>query len=56
MKCSICKKEIKKTDFGWDKGNNAEPINSGRCCDKCNEEVVLIERIRQFKIRNRGEN
>lgn len=22
-------------------GNNAEPINNGRCCDDCNEMVIL---------------
>lgn len=33
-KCSICRK-------GYDgHGHNAEPINSGYCCDKCNKEVL----------------
>lgn len=44
MICSICKKEIPSRD-GWDKGNNAEPINKGRCCDYCNETVVIPARI-----------
>ena len=39
MKCSICKDEIK----GY--GNNAEPVNGGRCCDKCNMEVVIPARL-----------
>jgi len=47
MKCSICKKKIKPNITGWDKGNNAEPINSGRCCDECNQKVI-VERIRRM--------
>ena len=38
-KCSICKGEIK----GY--GHNAEPVNSGRCCDNCNLTVVIPRRI-----------
>jgi len=53
MKCSICKKEIKPNSRGWDKGNNAEPINNGRCCDKCNIEVVLKERIKRHYEKNK---
>ena len=34
-KCSICKEEY----IGW--GNNAWPINEGRCCNDCNDKVVL---------------
>jgi hypothetical protein len=37
--CSICKKKYE----GF--GNNAEPINNGRCCDECNK-IVLLERIK----------
>lgn len=33
-KCSICKKNYQ----GY--GNNAEPINKGRCCDDCNMLVI----------------
>lgn len=40
--CSICKKEYS----GW--GNNAEPVNSGRCCDKCNTEKVIPARLALF--------
>ena len=32
--CSICR--VAYEGFG----NNAEPINSGRCCDACNEKVI----------------
>lgn len=44
MKCSICFKEIENKN-GWDKGNNAEPVNNGRCCDNCNSTVVVPARI-----------
>ena len=41
MKCSICKEKIE----GF--GNNAQPINDGRCCDDCNMLVVLA-RIKEM--------
>ena len=47
-KCSICKKEF--TGFG----NNAEPLNNGRCCDECNLSFVLPERIRNH-LKNKEE-
>ncbi len=37
--CSICGKEFE----GF--GNNAEPVNDGICCDKCNTEVVIPRRL-----------
>ena len=55
MKCSICGYEIKPKIVGkdketgktitWKDGNNAQPINDGRCCDYCNENAVIPERI-----------
>lgn len=42
MKCSICKDEIKGH------GNNAQPINNGKCCDKCNITKVIPERIKKL--------
>ena len=39
MKCSICDKEEK----GY--GNNANPLNSGRCCDECNLKFVIPRRM-----------
>jgi hypothetical protein len=36
--CSICGKRY----FG--PGNNAQPVNDGRCCDDCNETRVLPAR------------
>ena len=57
MKCSICKKEIEKqyTSEGkmfWDQGNNAEPINNGRCCDVCNSTVVIPARLKLIRGKN----
>lgn len=46
MKCSICNHEI-PTKGGWDQGNNAQPINDGRCCDDCDSYVVIPTRLRQ---------
>jgi len=42
--CSICQAEYE----GF--GNNAEPINDGRCCDNCNWAVVVPARINRIKI------
>ena len=46
MKCCICKQEIVTDPNGWNKGNNAEPVKSGRCCNTCSSVIVLPERIR----------
>ena len=40
MICSICDDVI---EDGF--GNNAEPINSGRCCDLCNYAMVIPMRM-----------
>lgn len=40
--CSICRH--KYSGFG----NNAYPINNGRCCDVCNAEVVVPARIKNY--------
>jgi hypothetical protein len=37
--CSICGEPY--TRFG----HNAEPINHDRCCDKCNQDVILPARM-----------
>jgi len=46
MKCSICGKEIEANAWGYDQGNNAQPINDGRCCEECNNTKVIPERLR----------
>jgi hypothetical protein len=47
IKCSICKKPIEPKGT-WIWGNNAEPINDGRCCDFCDDMIVIPERIRIY--------
>ena len=49
-KCSICEGHIEplRNDSGedvWEGGNNAEPVNDGRCCNQCNMTVVIPARI-----------
>lgn len=48
MKCSICQNEIPVKQGGWSSGNNAQPVNDGRCCDECNAEVVIPARLALF--------
>jgi len=40
--CSICQ----STYTGW--GNNAAPVNAGRCCDECNDFVVIPARLHKI--------
>ena len=44
MKCSICK----YNDIGK-YGNNANPINQGRCCDWCNANFVMPARFKMYE-------
>ena len=37
--CSICGAIF----HGY--GHNAQPVNNGRCCERCNREVVIPTRI-----------
>ena len=48
MKCSICQNEIQAVG-DWTQGNNAEPVNNGRCCDHCNATVVIPARLTQMR-------
>lgn len=48
IKCSICGKLIEPNAFGWIYGNNAQPVNNGRCCDFCNYNVVIPARIKNM--------
>jgi hypothetical protein len=47
MKCSICGNII-TGGHGWDGSHNADPINDGRCCDQCNQTVVIPARLREW--------
>jgi hypothetical protein len=44
MLCSICFNEIKPVG-SWTEGNNAEPVNMGRCCNDCDAAVVFPARM-----------
>jgi hypothetical protein len=44
MKCCICNCEI-ETKGTWTQGNNANPVKDGRCCDRCDEGIVIPTRI-----------
>ena len=49
--CSICGKEYQ----GY--GNNAQPVNNGRCCDMCNFSVVIPTRLVEIhKINKKSKN
>ena len=45
MLCAICGNPIEVQPNGWAKGHNAKPVRVGRCCKKCNYEVVLPARM-----------
>ena len=48
MMCSICNEsEI----IDW--GNNAEPINDGRCCNLCNEFFVIPSRVEELNVNSK---
>ena len=48
LRCCLCQSMIEKDGLGWDKGNNPWPLRKGeddRCCDTCNDTVVVPTRI-----------
>jgi hypothetical protein len=47
--CSICGGPLYDiaSDKTWKGGNNAQPINGGRCCDHCDMTVVIPARLRR---------
>ena len=51
MLCSICFNKIEPVQ-GWEHGNNAEPVNMGRCCNRCDNEVVIPARLRLMTLPN----
>ena len=49
LHCSICGTVIvPDLVTGWTGGNNAAPINSGRCCNACNTSVVIPTRKKRM--------
>ena len=55
MKCCICGRKIEIKNKNWDKGHNAQPVKSGRCCDDCNFKVVIPARLYKLKQMHSGE-
>tara|TARA_R100000458_G_C8230119_1_gene212064 strand:- start:216 stop:488 length:273 start_codon:yes stop_codon:yes gene_type:complete len=55
--CSICSEVITPDLSGWE-GHNAEPINSGKCCNHCNARIVEPIRFQfvGFPIANSNKN
>jgi len=53
MRCCLCGEKIEARE-GWSRGNNAEPVKSGRCCDLCNEMKVIPARLNQVFERERS--
>jgi hypothetical protein len=43
-RCSIC------SEWYAGFGNNAEPVDDGRCCDDCNNSKVLPARVAQWQL------
>jgi hypothetical protein len=33
-------------------GHNAEPVKRGRCCNRCNDAVVIPERMRLMRLQD----
>ena len=53
-KCVICNGDIEHLrnhdgEVYWTKGNNAEPVEEGQCCNACNSNVVLPARLEQLR-------
>ncbi len=44
IECSICGTSIEKDANGF-YGHNPEPVSDGRCCNTCNDDVVIRYRI-----------
>lgn len=55
MKCCLCKGQIEDKGY-WNKGNNAEPLKTGRCCDTCNATKVIPARLKALQESRRKED
>lgn len=46
MQCSICNDPIMIEPSGWADGANAWPVvPNGRCCNMCDEQIVIPTRL-----------
>ena len=51
IKCSICEDNLEEQkhpitgNVFFNKGHNANPVNDGRCCDRCNNTIVIPRRM-----------
>ena len=43
--CVICGEPIGVDSYGWDGGRNADPVAEGRCCEDCDNTIVLPARM-----------
>tara|TARA_R100001163_G_C5052578_1_gene189223 strand:- start:491 stop:694 length:204 start_codon:yes stop_codon:yes gene_type:complete len=55
MKCIICRGDIEphvnaEGVIYWTEGHNAEPIGKGRCCNRCNEDIVIPARMTELQL------
>ena len=49
--CIICELPIEADPDGWNGGHNAEPVEAGECCGKCNDTVVTPARMESLPVR-----
>ena len=45
LTCAICEGPIEVTKWGWNEGHNAAPVADGRCCNVCQDTVVMPARL-----------
>ena len=45
LTCVICEGPIEVTEWGWNEGHNAAPVADGRCCNICQDTVVMTARL-----------
>ena len=48
LECVLCKQEIQVDANGWTGGHTAQPCADGRCCEKCNWDTVIPQRMRDM--------
>ena len=53
--CVICNDPIGADSYGWEGGMNAEPVAEGRCCERCDNEIVIPTRILRIRRSRRGQ-